>query len=230
MKSLAFDVLTIPGEENGLSYLQAVCIEGDIETARIIINNSPDKLDTAIALLGVKIGYNDSHFVGKTLLTALRQHNSETHKMISDLVEKVSKRFQCQSLLHLAAKEGRVEHLRRLLDVGENVNSKLSDPSRAGETPLMLAARFNEEDVVKFLVERGASLEMRAGDDDYTAFLYAVMGGKERNIQRLIELGAEVWTKSYRGLSALHVAAENGHTEVISLFSRDGCRCQWRNL
>ena len=78
---------------------------------------------------------------------------------------------------------------RKGLGCGEQVNSVSMESS--GETPLILASRFNDEDVVEFLVERGASLEMR-DSRGCTAFHHVAEGGKLRNMLRLIELGADV--------------------------------------
>ncbi len=218
---MAFNFLTTPDKDSGLSRLQSACIDEDVETVSLILNYSPGKLDSTIAL-SLKIGHNAPNFAGKSIYAVLRQQVSKEHKQISEMVEKVTKHFQSQSLLHLAAKKGQVEHLCRLLDCGEHVDSLLPKPLyKHKETPLMLAARFNEEDVVEFLVERGASLEMQDAKGN-TALHHAAMGGKVRLMLRLIELGANV-LKVNRGLaSALILAVENGHTEAVRLLLEHG--------
>lgn len=50
MKYLALRALATPIKESGLSSLHAACIEGDIETVKTIMECSPDKLYSAIAL------------------------------------------------------------------------------------------------------------------------------------------------------------------------------------
>lgn len=121
LTGLAFNVLTTPDRESGMSCFQSACINRDVRTVSAILNQSPDKLDSGIAL-SVKIGHNASHFAGKSIFTALRQQNSDEHKRISELVDKVLKDLQYQSPLHLAARKGHVGHLRRLLDFGEHVD------------------------------------------------------------------------------------------------------------
>ncbi|KAJ7392436.1 hypothetical protein OS493_012099 [Desmophyllum pertusum] len=222
MKSLAFNVLTTPYEESGLSCLQSACIEGDVDTVNAILNYSPEKLDSAIAL-SIKIGRNSSEFGGNSISTVLGQKDSEKHGQIKKIVQEIIKHFQSQSLLHLAAKKGQVEHLRRLLDIGEHVNSvpPESPPDLSGETPLMSAARCNEEDAVEFLVERGASLELRDAGG-FTPFHHAVMGGKMKNMLRLIEFGADIWKENEELYSAVHLAAQYGHTEAVRLLLERG--------
>ena len=221
LKSLAFNALTTPDKDSGRSRLQSACINGDIETVNAILNYSPDKLDSAIAM-SVKIGHNSPHFPGKSLLTVLRRQSSKKHNQISELVEKVTKHFQSQSLLHLAAKKGNAEHLRRLLDCGEHVDAMSPDLTEGRETPLLLAARYNDEDVVEYLVERGASLDLQ-DIEDRDAIHHAVMGGKIRNILRLIELGANVLKEDkFNRRSLVHLAAECGHTDVVRLIVEHG--------
>ena len=224
---MAFNVLTTPSGKSGLSCLHSACIEGDIGTVSAIFNCSPDKLDTAIAT-GVKILCNSAHFPGKSIYSVLREQGSVQHKQIRELLEKVAKHFHSQSLLHLAAKKGNTEHLRRLLDCGEYIDSLSPDLSGTRETPLMLAARFNDVEVVEYLIEKGAGLEMQ-NHMGFSPIHYAAMGGKTINILRLIELGADVLKESYEKESAIHLAVKNGHARAVQLLLEHGADAMTRN-
>lgn len=76
LKSLSFNYLTTPNKESGFSSLQSACIKGDVDTVLAILNLSPDKLDSAIAL-SVKIGPNAPHFPGKSILTVLKHQDTK---------------------------------------------------------------------------------------------------------------------------------------------------------
>ena len=89
------------------------------------------------------------------------------------------------------------------------------------ETPLMLAARFNGVDVVEYLVERGASLDLQ-DSRGFSASHYAVMGGKTENILRLIELGANILKDSFDNISPVYLAAEHGHARIVQLLLDHG--------
>ena len=220
MKSLAFDALITPDKESGLSRLQSVCIEGDVETFTAIQNNSPSKLDSVIAL-NVKIKSSSLHFPGKSLWTVLMLHKSSRHKQILKLVETICSEFRSQSLIHVTAKEGKVHHLRRLLDCGEKLNTTENHWSGEGPLPLMLAAKCNDEEVFEFLIQRGSSPEW-FDDQRRTSIHYAAEGGKVRNLLRLIEHGVDVLQKDEHGYSALHLAALNGHTDCVRLLIDHG--------
>ena len=220
MKSLAFDALITPDKESGLSRLQSVCIDGDVETFTAIQNNSPSKLDSVIAL-NVKIKSSSLHFPGKSLWTVLMLHKSSRHKQILKLVETICSEFRSQSLIHVTAREGKVHHLRRLLDCGEKLNTKENDWLGEGPFPVMLAAKCNDEEVFEFLIERDNSPEW-FDDQQRTSVHYAAEGGKVRNLLRLIERGVNVLQKDRKGYSALHLAALNGHTDCVRLLIEHG--------
>ena len=121
----------------------------------------------------------------------------------------------------MTAREGQVHHLQRLLDCGALVDGLENNWNEPQQTPLMLGAKFNDEEVVEFLIERGASLKMR-DNQDRTPFHYAAEGGKVRNLLRLIEHGVDVLRRDEHGYSALHLAASNGHTNSVRLFIEHG--------
>ena len=220
MKCLAFDSLITPDHGRGLSRLQSACIEGDVETFRAIQHNSPSKLDSVISV-NVKVKSSSLQFPGKSLWTVLMLHQSSRHKQILKLVETICSEFRSQSLIHVTAKEGKVHHLRRLLDCGEQLITVKKHWLGEGPLPIMLAAKCNDEEVFEFLIERGSSPEW-LDDQKRSSIHYAAEGGKVKNLLRLIERGVDVLQKDKKGYSALHLAALNGHTDCVRLLIEHG--------
>ena len=220
MKCLAFDALITPDNGSGLSLLQSACIEGDVETFRAIQDNSPSKLDSVIAA-HVKIKSSSLHFPGKSLWTVLMLHQSTRHKQILKRVETICSEFRSQSLINVTAKEGKVHHLRRLLDCGEQLINVENHWLGEGPLPLMLAAKYNDEEVFEFLIERGSSPEW-LDDQQRSSMHYAAEGGKVRNLLLLIDRGVDVLQKDKKGYSALHLAALNGHADCVRLLIENG--------
>jgi ankyrin repeat protein len=81
--------------------------------------------------------------------------------------------------------EGDYDTVKRLIDLGEDVNQK-----SLGMTPAMFAARYNKADILELLIEHGADLKMRSNRGfsvkkyaelsnatDALAVLEAAMGG-----------------------------------------------------
>ncbi len=68
-----------------------------------------------------------------------------------------------------AIMEGDIDTVKRLIDLGEDVNEK-----SLGMTPAMFAARYNKAEILKLLIEDGANLKTKS-DKGYTAKKYAEM-------------------------------------------------------
>jgi ankyrin repeat protein len=90
-----------------------------------------------------------------------------------------------------AAKFGRVEELRRLLDA----HPDLIDARGGGyekETALHRAAPCNRHACVRLLLERGADVDVRDYPNNATALHFAVVAGDLEMVKMLVEAGADV--------------------------------------
>lgn len=66
-----------------------------------------------------------------------------------------------------AIMQGDLETVKRLIELGENVNQK-----SLGMTPSIFAARYNKAEILKLLISKGADLKIRC-DKGFTAKRYA---------------------------------------------------------
>jgi ankyrin repeat protein len=88
-----------------------------------------------------------------------------------------------------------------------------------GNTPLHAVARAGLHDCVSLLIEAGAMIEARNGDNQ-TPLLCACGGdaaGLRSTLSVLIAAGADPHAKASAGESALHIAAKSGSTDAISI-------------
>lgn len=67
----------------------------------------------------------------------------------------------------IAVSKGDVETVKKLIELGTDVNKKSN-----GMTPAMYAARYNRVEVLKLLIQHGAKLNAKA-DNGYTAKKFA---------------------------------------------------------
>ncbi|MFD2099479.1 ankyrin repeat domain-containing protein [Flagellimonas iocasae] len=68
-----------------------------------------------------------------------------------------------------AIMQGDVETVKKLIELGEDVNEK-----SLGMAPVHFAARYNQAEILKLLIEHGANFKRRS-DQGYTAKKYAEM-------------------------------------------------------
>lgn len=75
--------------------------------------------------------------------------------------------------LAIAIMKGDTETVKKFVEYGADVNERSS-----GMTPLMVAARYNRVDIIKFLLEKGANLKS-TDEKGLTALKYAQMSKAE---------------------------------------------------
>ncbi|XP_066901002.1 ankyrin homolog isoform X4 [Halyomorpha halys] len=115
--------------------------------------------------------------------------------------------------LHLAAERCRVYAAEALLDLGADIESY---SGAWACTPLGAAAWCDSCDMVRFLLERGAS-PSKGDPDGHTAMHFAASNGCVKCVQLLRDYGAEARVVAKYGRTPLHEAASIGSIPVIEL-------------
>src|SRR5690606_37694399 len=123
-----------------------------------------------------------------------------------------------QTALMLAARNGRPDAVRLLLERGADANAV---ESFRGQTALMWAAGEGNADAVRLLADHGAELEARSSGG-FTALLFAVREAQLEAAKALVERGADVDAVAPDGTSALNMAIVNAYYEVASLLVAGG--------
>jgi len=118
-----------------------------------------------------------------------------------------------QTPLHIAAQEGSLELVRKLVSKGADLNArtektKVPDAgyfrAPSGEqTPLLLAAKFNQVDVMRVLIAAGADTKLKA-QDGTTLFLAAAGSGHVEAAKYAYEFDKDVKAVDRLGFTAMH--------------------------
>ena len=107
-----------------------------------------------------------------------------------------------ETALMLAALQGRLDLVRRLLDRGAAV-------AQEGWTPLHYAASGPDTQVVALLLARGAAIEARSPNGT-TPLMMAARYGNEQSVAVLLEHQADTQMRNDRGMSAADFARSVG--------------------
>ncbi|MEP2687717.1 ankyrin repeat domain-containing protein [Maribacter dokdonensis] len=114
--------------------------------------------------------------MGSTILAADKTSNATDSN--TTLVKRVNISSFCKAVI-----KGDLETIKRLIDLGEDVNQK-----SLGMTPAMFAARYNKVDVLEILIDNGADLNLKS-NQGYTAKRYAELSNATDALE-LIEIAA----------------------------------------
>ncbi|KAH8883052.1 hypothetical protein GQ53DRAFT_883522, partial [Thozetella sp. PMI_491] len=121
-------------------------------------------------------------------------------------------------LLVFSAQKGSTEIAQLLLQQGADPNAQLESGETLGEyTPLAKVVMKGHPEILTTLLERGASLNVRFGQNLSPALSLACKMRHLEVVNRLLESGANPNETCMEGLTALHHALEFGDTYLVNL-------------
>ena len=88
-----------------------------------------------------------------------------------------------------------------------------------------LRGEIDSPELIQLLNQYGATIEIDASDNGWPSLVYICRGDRGGNIdavRELIDLGADVNIRNYKGQSALHCAAKAGFHEPVALLLETG--------
>jgi len=112
--------------------------------------------------------------------------------------------------LHVAAKQGNVKKVKRLLAQGMDVNSL----SSSGYTPLHISAGLDKRRVTKLLVSNGAKINVR-NSSGRTPLHLSAGRGHLKMVKFLLSRGANPSTKDRSGRTPADIARQHSSNDEI---------------
>jgi ferric-dicitrate binding protein FerR (iron transport regulator) len=118
-----------------------------------------------------------------------------------------------------AASQGNLEAVRRHIDAGVDVDATFVAPGipASGATPLHLAVLADQAETAEFLIEKGATLGARAGDEHGgTPLHWAAALGRVEMARRLIDAGADFNARDNHGYTPLDATHYDRETQTAA--------------
>lgn len=120
------------------------------------------------------------------------------------------------SSMYFAALFGLEEVVEHLLQTGADVNA-LVNALITPPTALHVASAAGNANVVKLLIDKGASLDVRASQKSLTPLDMAAEAGRDDAVEALLAAGASVHSTSNSGATAFYRAARSGSTKAVNM-------------
>ncbi len=112
-----------------------------------------------------------------------------------------------------------VEVVHFLIEEGlSNINKEVKLKGSIGKgyfSPLSVSCHNENTSMVKYLISKGANINARSERGYYTALTDAIYNGHVEIVKVLLENGANVELEDSVGKRALHLAAYEGHLEMV---------------
>jgi ankyrin repeat protein len=116
-----------------------------------------------------------------------------------------------ETALHYLSVENQLRAVTALVEVGAQVNTL----NECNQTPLSEAASLGYDELVKYLLSKGAKLHV-SGQDDPTLHA-AVRGGNSEVVKHVLAAGALIDERNGIKETALHLAAEDEKLDILEL-------------
>ena len=189
-------------DDGGLIILHSAAWSGDSEFLQYLIENGSDVFSKT------KNGRNCLHIAAEQgrlkICRVLLQHYN------FDVDERDDDGF---AVLHSAVLAGNLELFQYLIENGSDVFSK----TKNGRSCLHIAAEEGHLKICRMLLTN-YNFAVHARDNEGFAVLHsAALGGDLELFQYLIKNGSDVFSKTKKGRSCLHIAAEEGHLKICRM-------------
>lgn len=219
--------------EPGVYALGAALSEGDIETARFLLDSGADvnafhyHVSAVVAGDAERLRFLiaagsdiDSHSDEQSpaLIYAVGDDDEEIARLLLDAGADVDARNRDRETpLLIAATAGHTGIVRRLLDAGADVDKR----NKWRWTALMNAARRGRLDTVRVLVEASANVNARSNGRN-TPLTLAARHGDADVVRFLLDAGADPNHRNREGDSPISIAESLDHHEVIQALKDHG--------
>lgn len=188
-------------------------------------------LQVCDALLANKAFINSKSRVGRTSLHLAAMNGFahlvkfliKDHNAVIDILT-----LKKQTPLHLAAGAGQLEVCKLLLELGANIDAT----DDQGQKPIHAASQNNFSEVAKLFLEQHPNLVMSTTKDGNTCAHIAGAQGSVAVIEELMKFDRQGVVSARNKLTdatALQIAAEGGHAEVVKALVRAGASCTEEN-
>ena len=112
-----------------------------------------------------------------------------------------------------------ISAVKELIASGADINHQ---QERYGHTPLIIACNYNYKELAKFLISKGADINIR-GKDGSSALIAAGSNSQEL-VELLLSKGADVNAKTKNGATALSIVVKEGHQKIINILKSNGAK------
>lgn len=137
---------------------------------------------------------------------------------MSERTNSPRRQAQAATSWHDAVRSGDVNRVRKALDEGTDINAL----DEHGQTALMNAVYWGNNDIAKLLIERGAELNHTA-KFRLTALYLAVIGKRTELVQALVDAGADTTLQGSAGdfdRTPLEYAQQKGVESVVQILRK----------
>jgi ankyrin repeat protein len=101
------------------------------------------------------------------------------------------------------------------LESSESRKVNINSFDKNGQAPIHIACDCGHNNLIRFVLGRGADVNLKAASDDATPLMLACKEGNTETVRILIDGGARLFERNRAGHSAIHYAAQGDHIDCV---------------
>lgn len=198
----------------GYTALMFACAVGNFEIVKLLVEN------------GAVIEIKNADW-GTAVLIASENGFTEIAQFLQNIVTQATQNVDVEAGSFMKACEcGDIDFVREALKHNKSLAN--ARDRKGGDTALMKAACNGKKNVVKFLIENGADVNMK-NYIGFTAIHWAFDSEDLSIIELLVNAGADVNAKDITGGFPLSIAAAKGYYDIVRLLLSNGANVNERS-
>ncbi|KAG9660854.1 ankyrin repeat protein, partial [Aureobasidium melanogenum] len=195
--------------------LQAACRSGSMATVKLLLES------------GAMLKFEGDSLESPIYKAAVTGNVELLHLLLIHGAHSDSKNLEIGYPMHAAAENGDLGMMQMLIEYGADVNVRRPYAAtqltrHRGEFVLHIAAAKDRTDIVKMLLDCGASVNSHDKEIKRTALHVAAHHGYIKTVQVLLGHGADIDAKDRFGYTALHIARARGHLNLFDALLQQG--------
>ncbi|XP_076275512.1 histone-lysine N-methyltransferase G9a isoform X2 [Rhynchophorus ferrugineus] len=203
------DIRAKLAEFNDATLLHLAVLKGNLRMVQFLTNLQAD------------LESMDNEQSTPLMLAVTENRNDILKYLLASGAQLIAKGTDGMTVLHLAAKCGNLEACRSIVSASFSIPNYVNYQDDGGWTPLVWACEHGHIDIVKYLISKGADIDLR--DVEYNVALHwAAFGGHSDIVELLLRNNCNINILNVHGDTPLHICArEEKYDTVVTLLSRN---------
>lgn len=150
------------------------------------------------------------------LIYSLSDGNSESFRFFMNNNADVNVvNSEGENVIHSIVYSGKVDRMEYFIDVN-NINHQTNE----GVTPLLLALLLDKYDIAKYLIDKGADVNIADNEMNLPIHVACYSGNKDL-VSILLKKGVDLFSKTRKGNLPLAIAVNKGHHDIVKLIYKN---------
>ena len=197
------------------------CDPDELTPLQVAAANGHEQLVRTLLMRGAALDMANQHAWTPLMGAARHGHHSVVALLLQNQADVNARNKLGATVMMLASRGGHLQTCKLLMEAGSDISPSNCIINNTCEmTPLMAAAQYGHDSVVRYLLDCGCDVNYRAPSTGVSALMLAARNGHMTTCQILIERDADPDLTNVNEHTPLEIATQQGRREVQGYLDR----------